>query len=117
MTVNTIAYVFELLLLLGTAAGIYALLLPSQRQLLDELVQLPAATTFYLRSFALILVLVALDKAFYPVDLKSGAHFMEYLWFAAGVLADVLEHWYVMLVVYLGLITILTAVLRRRHAQ
>ena len=92
------------------------LLRPGLRGLLDDVTALPAATEFYLRAFALAIVLVALAALLgaHP-DLKSDAHFMEYVWAVAAVLQDVFQNLLIVLLVYVALITVLMASLRRKH--
>ena len=92
------------------------LLRPGLRGLLEDVTALPAATEFYLRAFALAIVLIALAAVFgaHP-DLKSDAHFMEYVWAVAAALQDVFQNLLMVLLVYVALITVLMASLRRKH--
>lgn len=92
------------------------LLRPGLRGLLDDVTALPAATEFYLRAFALAIVLIALAALLgaHP-DLKNDAHFMEYVWAVAAVLQDVFQNLLIVLLVYVALITVLMASLRRKH--
>lgn len=92
------------------------LLRPGLRGLLDDVTALPAATEFFLRAFSLAIVLVALAALLgtHP-DLKNDAHFMEYVWAVAAVLQDVFQNLLIVLLVYVALITVLMASLRRKH--
>ena len=110
-----VAMVIRLSFLLGLAVLTYAVLWRSLKSLLDELIRLPAGTTFYLRSLTLIVVFVALQNWDKPSE--TPQHFMQYVWFAAAPLSDALQALWAILLVYLTLITILTAVLRRRHGE
>ncbi len=114
---NTVATLVQFAVLLGAAVGIYAGLSKGLRELLDKLLKLPAGTTFYLRSFALVLVFVALEEALSPIDLDPSSAFMEFVWAEARTISSALGKFYVVLMVYLGLVTVLTAVLRRRDAE
>jgi len=107
------SFVIALLLLLV----VDRLLRPSLRGLLEDVTALPAATEFYLRSFLLVIVLVALGAVLGAghTDLKDGAHFMEYVWSVAAGLQDVLQNLMIVVLVYVGLITVLMAALRRKH--
>jgi hypothetical protein len=112
--------VFLVLLLLSVMVAIilFFSLHNSLRDLLQSTIKLPAGVTFYLRSFALVLVLAALSAAIGIVsDMKSGAHFMEYVWTAAGGLSSVLEAVLGFLAVYLVLITILVATLKPKREE
>ena len=48
-------------------------------------------------------------------DLKDGAHFMEYVWSVASGLQDVFQNLVIALLVYVTLITVLMAALRRKQ--
>jgi len=93
------------------------LIRPGLRGLLEDVTGLPPATDFYLRVFLLTIVLVVLAAvlgANHP-ELKDGAHFMEYVWSVAGGLQEVLQNLMIVLLVYVGLITVLMAALRHKH--
>jgi len=92
------------------------LLRPGLRGLLEEIAGLPAATDFYLRAFAIVIVLVAFAAVLgtHP-DLKDGARFMEGVWAVASRLQEFLHDLLVVVLVYVGLITVLMAALRRKH--
>ena len=92
------------------------LLRPGLRRLLEDVTALPAAAEFYLRAFALAIVLIALAAVFgtHP-DLKGDVHFMEYVWAVAAVLQYVFQNLLVVLLVYVALITVLMASLRRKQ--
>lgn len=106
---------FLVLLLLSLAVPI-VLFLPlraSLRDLLRHTVKLPAAVTFYLRSFLLVLFLSALSAAVgTSFDLKPDSRFMEYVWKGAEGLSSTLERTLWFVAIYLVLITILIATLK-----
>lgn len=117
MSPHSIAYLASFVVAILIIALIDRLLRPSLRGLLEEITGLPAATDFYLRAFALVLVFVGLAAVIRSGhgDLKDGARFMEYVWSIAGALQDVFQNLLIVLLVYVALITVLMASLRRKH--
>ncbi len=110
--------VFIVLLTISVAISllVYALVRKSLRGLLDEVVKLPSATTFYMRLFLTGLVFIALSSALDTnFFLKKDAAFMEYIWRVADGLSSVLGFTCLFITGYLFLVTILIAVLRHRH--
>jgi len=92
------------------------ILRPGLRGLLEEIVALPSATEFYLRAFAIVLAFVAIGAMLgSSFDLKDGARFMECVWAVAAGLKDVFQNLFVVLLVYVGLMTVLIAALRRKQ--
>jgi len=88
---------------------------PVLRGLLDETLGLPPATAFYVRAFVIVLALVIISGTLGThSDFKNSPHFMEYVWAAAGRLQDVFQNLFIVLLVYVGLITVLMAALRRK---
>jgi len=116
-TYNAAAFAADVLLGIGVALVVYSLLAASLRRLLDAIIALPDGTAFYLRALALILVCVALNKVIVGVHMKPDAHFMEYVWAVAGDLSGVFNNLFVVLLVYLGLITVLVAVLKPKNGR
>jgi hypothetical protein len=114
---NAVAMVFDVVLAFGTAFLIYGLLRKSLREVLNNIVQLPEATTFYLRAFILVLTCVALARVISGIHLKSDAHFMEYVWAVASDMSAVFQDLFVALLVYIGLITVLVVVLRPKNGK
>jgi hypothetical protein len=114
---QTTAFVFQFIIGLGIAFLVYALLRRSLQELLHETVGIPAGTSFYLRSLLLILLFVALAKVINDLQVKPEAHFMEYVWAVDSRLSDIFENIFSVLLVYLGLITVLIAVLQRKNAK
>lgn len=116
MTANTWWYIGLCATSIGIVVLLYALVYRSLRALLDEVIKLPLGTVFYLRMLFLLLLLnvlsVVLDMQF---TLKPDAPFMEYVWQAAGDLADLLGNTGLYLLGYLTLITFIVALLRYRH--
>jgi hypothetical protein len=116
-TCNAIAFVADFVIGVGIALVTYGLLRRNMQTLLDNLIEIPGGAAFYLRAFLLVLVAVALEKVITGVHMKPEAHFMEYVWAVAGDLSGVFGNLFVVLLVYLGLITVLVAVLRPRHGK
>jgi hypothetical protein len=117
MSPHSIVFLVSLVIVVLLLVLIDRLLRPGLRGLLEEVTGLPAATEFYLRAFVLVIVLVALAALVGAGhgDLKDGAHFMEYVWSVASGLQDVFQNLLISLLVYVGLITVLMAALRRKH--
>lgn len=116
MSPHSIAFLATFVLSILIVLLIDRLLRPGLRGLLEEIVALPAATEFYLRAFAIVLVFVAIGAVLgTSIDLKDGARFMEYVWAIAARLKDVFQNLFVVLLVYVGLITVLMAALRRKQ--
>jgi hypothetical protein len=117
MSPHLIVFLASLVIVVLLLASIDRLLRPGLRGLLEEVTGLPAATEFYLRAFGLVVGLAALAAlvAAGHADLKDDAHFMEYVWSVAGGLQDVFQDLLIVLLVYVGLVTVLMAALRRKH--
>ena len=117
MSPHSIAFLVSFVLVVLLLVLVDRLLRPGLRGLLEEITGLPAATEFYLRTFLLVIVLVALAAVLGAghTDLKDGAHFMEYVWSVAAGLQDAFQNLMIVILVYVGLITVLTAALRRKH--
>ena len=117
MSPHSIAFLASLVAVVLLLLAIDRLLRPGLRGLLEDVTGLPAATEFYLRAFVLVIVFVALAAVIGAghADLKDGAHFMEYVWSVASGLQDVFQNLMIVLLVYVGLITVLMAALRRRQ--
>jgi hypothetical protein len=116
MSPHSIAFLATLVLSILIVLLIDLLLRPGLRGLLEEIVALPAATEFYLRAFAIVLVFVGIGAVLgNSSDLKDGARFMEDVWAIAARLKDVFQNLFVVLLVYVGLITVLMAALRRKQ--
>ena len=112
------AIVFDYVLALGLTIVVYRSLRRPLSELLDRVADLSAATTFYLRTLFLILLFVALSKIVdSKFDLKPGAHFMEYVWGIAANLSGMFENFGWSLLVYLALITVLVATLRKKNGK
>jgi hypothetical protein len=114
---NAAAFVFDVCIGIGVALVVYALLRGSLRKLLDRVIDVPEGTKFYLRALVLILLSVALNKVIVGVHLKPDAHFMEYVWAVASDMSGIFENLFVVLLVYLGLITVLVVVLKPKNAK
>jgi len=117
MSPRTIAFLISFVVVLSIVFLVDRLIRPSLRQLVDELTGLPAATEFYLRSFLIIVLFIAVSTVIGSShsDLKEGSRFMEYVWSVADDLKDVLQAIFGVLLGYVAMITILVAALRRRQ--
>jgi hypothetical protein len=115
MAANLVALVVSLSACFGVALALQLMLRRSATALLDEIVKVPAGTTFYLRVLCLCLLLSAAAGALGgSFDLKSDGRFMEYVWKVAAVLSGTLSTLSLILLVFLVLMTVLVAILRRR---
>jgi hypothetical protein len=117
MSPHSIVFLASLVIVVLLLILLDRLLRPGLRGLLEDVTSLPAATEFYLRAFVLAIVFVALAAVIGGghADLKENAHFMEYVWSIAAGLQDVFQNLLIVLLVYVGLITVLMAALRRKH--
>lgn len=114
---NATAVACDFTIGVGIALVVYALLRSSLRELLNNVINMPAGTNFYLRALALILLSLALGKAISGIHLKPEAHFMEYVWAVASDVSGVFENLSIALLAYLGLITVLVVVLRPKNGK
>ncbi|HUM03962.1 MAG TPA: hypothetical protein VLT90_00780 [Terriglobales bacterium] len=116
MSPQTIAFLASLIVVTGLLVTVDRLLRPSLRELLGSVTGLPAATEFYLRAFALVIIFVAVAAVIGAghTDLKADARFMEYVWSVASGLQEVFQNLLIVLLVYVGFMTVLLAALRRR---
>ncbi len=114
---NAVAFAVAFAIGVGIALIVYALLRRDLRELLANVIALPAGTTFYLRAFVLVLLFVALARAVAPMELKPEARFMQYVWAVASSLSGVFESLFYALLAYLGIVTILVVVLKARHGK
>jgi len=117
MSPRAIAFCVAVVAVLGIVVLVDRLLRPTLRQLLDEITALPAATEFYLRSFLVVICLIAFATVIGSAhnELKPESHFMEYVWSIASDLQGVLQGIFGVLLGYVAIITILMAALRRRQ--
>jgi len=116
MSPHSIAFLATLAVSILIVVLIDRFLRPGLRGLLEETLALPAATEFYLRAFTIVVVFVALAAVLDTYsELKDGARFMEYVWAIADRLKHVFGDLLIVLLVYVGLITVLIAALRRRQ--
>ena len=82
---NICAFIVVCAVSLGIAAVVYVLIGKSLRKLLDDVVRLPAGTVFYLRSFVVSIVFIALSSCLgTSFVLKPHEPFMSYAWQMAG---------------------------------
>lgn len=97
---------------------VYLLLRRSLGGLLDDVVKLPAARKFFLRTLLVVLIFSALAATVgvSPYD-SDEASFMERVWDVAESLESAFWAVMVVLLVYTVLQTIIVAALGRRHEQ
>jgi len=102
-----------LTLAITLALLVYLMARRSLGELLFRTVPIPGGVTFFRRAFLLLLIFGVVGQAVTGnPDVKSGEHFMEYVWTVAGGLADSLQYIFLTLAIYLVLMTILVATLK-----
>ena len=114
---NAASFASCVILGIGVAVVVYALLNKSLRRLLDSVIEIPDGTDFYLRVLSLVLFLVALSGMISNVRQKPDAHFIEYVWGIASELSGVFQNLFIVLLVYAGLITLLVAFMRPKNGK
>jgi small basic protein len=112
---NAVAFFFDVVISLGIVLLFYALLGKSLRELLDKTIRLPAGSTFYMRALVVVLLCGALTKVIGGIHLKPEEHFMEYVWAVARDISNVFDNLIVILLVYVGIVTILVVVLKPKN--
>ena len=105
--------VVQVLLCMGLAILVLACLEKPVRDLLDRLIGMPSATTFFVRVLGLSMLLLALKEAVIFIDKQDDA--WTYSFKLMHGWADMMEPAYAVLLVFAGLITVLVAVLRHGH--
>lgn len=116
MSSKNTAYLILIALSLLTSLGIYILISISLRNLLGEIVRVPACTTFFNRSLVICLICVSLSDAIgQTFDLRADAAFMEYVLKIAPGLSPVFLHTWLFLLGYLALVTVIVAVRSGRN--
>lgn len=101
------------LVAIALAILVYLLARRSLGELLSRTVAVPGGVVFFTRAFLLLLIFGVIGPAVTGnPDVKSGQHFMEYVWFVAAGLADSLEYIFLTLAIYLVLVTVLVAALK-----
>ena len=112
---NVIASLIAIAISAAIALLIYRLLSSSLRRLLDDVIGPSNGSVFYLRAFALTLVLAAFG-GLTDVD-QADANFMEYVWASATRIFSQTSQFMVVLLIYVGFVTILLSVLRPRNGK
>ena len=116
MSPFALAFLALLFLALVIVVVVDRVLRPGLTQYLSEWIRLPAGVQFYARVFVLVLALTVMGTAVDPsFNLQANAHFMEYVWAVGSALNKVFENVIIVLLVYLGLLTVLGAALRPRQ--
>jgi len=118
MLQNIIGFVILLIISIAVAFLVYALVQRYLRALLDKVVRVKAGTVFYVRIFLIGLVFIAFSAALdVEFSLKQGAKVMEYVWKVTDGLSKVFGQSTLFIFGYLILVTILVAVLGRKHGK
>jgi uncharacterized membrane protein len=115
MSGNAYGFVVLAVIAICIALLVYLAVRRSLCSLLDKIVKLPAVTTFYLRTFLIGLVFIALSSALKTsFNLKADAALIEYVWQIADGLSSAFGITCLFLVGYLTLLTIIIVVLKNR---
>jgi len=116
MDINSIAILATGVGVLALAAWVFLSVRASLVALIDQLVRLPAATAFFSRVFMLCLTLGAAEKILESrTELGPDANFMEGVWKVASGVGDGMETLLILLLAFLGMMTVLVAVLAGRR--
>ncbi|MCK4881714.1 MAG: hypothetical protein KAS92_01675 [Candidatus Omnitrophica bacterium] len=110
---DVLGFIVFLMISIAVALLVFRLFRGSLKSLLDEVVNIPAVTIFYVRTFLISLVFIVLSPAL-QITFKKDAKFMEYVWEVADSLAVIFNYTVFFLITYLVLITILISVLRHK---
>ena len=115
---NILGFVILLIISIGAALLVYALVQKHLRSLLDKVIRIKAGTAFYIRIFLISILFIALSAALdVEFSLKQGAAVMEYVWKIADGLSNVFGQTTLLVFGYLILVTILIAALRKKHGK
>jgi hypothetical protein len=102
----------------GAAWGVYAVLHPPLRSLLDGVVRRSAATDFYLRAFLIVLIFSALTGVLESNPAATaGKPIMEQVWTVVSAVRSVLITMLVVLMCFVIMMTILVAALGRKSGE
>ncbi len=118
MNRNILSFAVLLVLSVGCAGITYTLLKNSLKKVLDEIVKLSSATSFFMRVLLITLFFSALSSALsVSFILKNDAANMEYVWKIGDGLSNVLSSQSLYALAFLTLITIIIAVLKRKNNE
>jgi hypothetical protein len=112
---NTIAFFFDVVISVGIVLALYTLLGKSLQELLDKVIRLPAASVFYMRALILVLLCGALSKVLSGIHQKPDDHFIEYVWAVARDISNVFDNLFVILLIYVAIVTVLVVVLKPKN--
>lgn len=110
-----ISWLVLLVLVVVTVGIVYWLIGKPLRPILDELIRMPACTDFYCRVFAVALLFTGLGTVI--GSQKFGGKdqaFMDYVWSVLGYWSGMVDELMVLALLYIVIITLLVAILRRR---
>ena len=113
--ISNIVLLFVLLaicLLIGIT--VYIIINKHLCTILDNVIKLPSCTVLYSRILLIGLLCTSIAASLgTSFDLKEDASFMEYVWRFASGLSDIFSSIFWFLVIYLIVITVIIAVLRK----
>ena len=113
---NIIGFATLFVVSMGLAVIVYVSFKKTLCSLLDEVVKIPPATTFYLRMFLICLFFLTISAVLKTTfNLDKGKPFMEFVWTVASGLSEFFGNISIFLLVYLLFITLLVVVLGRRN--
>ena len=120
-TYRLFAHVIAFALGVGIPVLIYAWLRNSLEGTINDLLGLPDAAQFYVRSFAIVVVLTGIYDVAEPLYVRGAdpkeslpSHFMQYVWAVAGRVSVIFAYLSVNLLIFAAAVTILAAVLGSR---
>lgn len=112
---NAVAFFFDVVISVGIALAFYTLLGKSLRELLDKVIRLPAGSAFYMRALVLVMLCGALSKVISGIHQKPEDHFIEYVWAVARDVSNVFDNLFVILLIYVAIVTVLVVVLKPKN--
>ncbi len=119
MLIDVFLFVLAAIVSLGFVMLLYRLINGFLRSLLDDLLDMPAATSFYSRLLLVSMVVIALagisDASF--EGLGEDAEIMEYIWQVIDFFEAVLSPILIIIGLFLVAVTVLLAALKPRSEQ
>ena len=119
MLIDVFLFVLAAIVSLGFVMLLYRLVNGFLRALLDDLLNMPAATSFYSRLLLVSMVLIGIagisDASF--EELGEDAEIMEYLWHLIEFFEAVLTPILLIVGLFLVAVTVLVAALKSRSEQ
>ena len=119
MLIDIFLFVFAAIVSLGFVMLLYRLVNGFLRSVLDDLLNMPAATSFYSRLLLVSMVLIGIagisDASF--EGLGEDAEIMEYIWRVIEFFEAVLSPILIIIGLFLVAVTVLLAALKPRSEQ